>query len=127
MNYHEKALCFAKKYGVTLKVKWLRYDDSMDSYLRRHIFKCRLSRGKNNCSITYGQALSLGSTEPTIANILSIMQKYDVGSYEEYLKDFGDMEYPKQHYYHYKKEYAAIERLFGDLPLEGWDELREFC
>lgn len=57
-------------------------------------------------------------SEPTNYDILACLQKYDVGSFEDFCSEFGydeDSRKAEKTYNAVCKEYEAVDRLFGDI------------
>lgn len=126
-KYEAQAAKFAKKYGVKLEVvgqptytKHFFNDTS-----RRWQYKMKLSRGKKSYTFNFGQSIAAGKTKPGMYDVLAAMTKYDVGTYSDFLGDFGYDRDPssKKIYLAVCKEYKAIEKLFGDCL----DELSEIA
>lgn len=125
MNEYEKqAEDFAQKHGVKLKELSMRVGSMWGEKQQRCIFKMRLSRNRRSYTFDFGQSLANGSETPTMYDVLACMQKYDVGSFEDFCREFGYDEDSRRAGRTYKavcREYAAMERLFGDIM----DELQE--
>lgn len=127
MDYNAQTNKIAKKLGLTLKVisqKFGKYFPSdTDS---RFIFKMKLQRGKKSYTFNYGQSIEMGSNHPTMYDILSCLQKYEVGTFEDFCGDFGydtDSRTAEKTYKAVCKEYEAMTRLFNQEELE---KLQEF-
>ena len=128
MNEYEKqANDFAKKYGVKIAVlnkeykKHFSYDDQ-----KRWVFKLRLTRNKKQYTFEFGQSIAEGEMPPTIYDVLSCLQKYEIGTFQDFCSEFGYNDDSIRAYKTYKavlKEYNAVNRLFGDVL----DELQEIC
>ena len=127
MNEYEKqANDFAKKNGVKLTELSMRYGSMWGEKQERCIFKMRLSRNRKSYTFDFGQSLMAGGQSPTMYEVLACMQKYDVGTFEDFCRCFGYNEDSRSAERTYKgvcKEYAAMERLFGDVM----DELQEIA
>lgn len=125
MNEYEKqANDFAKKYGVKMTELSMRYGSMWDETQERCIFKMRLSRNRKSYTFEFGQSIAAGSKTPTMYDVLACLQKYDCGTFEEFCLSYGFDEDSRNAERTYKgcvKEYAAVERLFGDCM----DELQE--
>lgn len=64
--------------------------------------------------------------EPTFYDVLTSLQKYDVNTFENFCGDFGydtDSRTAERTYKAVKKEFKAVERLFGDI-LEELQEIQ---
>lgn len=84
----------------------------------------RLSRNRKTYTFDFGQSLADGSKTPTMYDVLACLQKYDLGSFEDFCHEYGYDEDSRRAERTYKavcREYAAVERLFGDCM----DELQE--
>lgn len=129
MNTYEKqAQDFATKYGLTLKVGTPKYKKHFaDDTTERWVFKCRLSRGGKTYTFNFGQSINDGDKEPTMYEVLSCLQKYDVGTFENFCDEFGydyDSRKAEKIYKAVCKEYEALTRLFPeDEQSEVWQEL----
>lgn len=94
-----------------------------DDTSERFVFKIKLVRNNKSMTINFGQSIMNGNKKPDIYDVLACLQKYDVGSYNDFIKEFG-YERSDVSFKIYKKvvnEFKNVERLFGDVL----DELRE--
>ncbi len=125
-QYDIDAIKFAKKHGIKLSfigdpAYKKHFDDDRDC---RYVFKCKLSRGGKSYTFNFGQSINAGAEEPTMYDILTCLQKYDVGSFENFCGEFGydtDSRKAEKVYKAVCKEYEAMDRLFSDIM----DELQE--
>jgi hypothetical protein len=126
-EYQKQANDFAKKYNVKLKVLGVDYKKHFDSDKQmRYVFKLRLSRNRKSHTFEFGQSYHDCAKEPTFYDVFACLQKYDVGTFENFCSEFGydtDSRRAERVYKAVCKEYAAVERLFGDCL----DELSEIC
>lgn len=123
-TYEKQANKFAAKTGTKLVILSSDYKPMWNEKQSRYVFKCELSRKGKSYTFEFGQSVARGGEEPTLYSILACLQKYDVGTFEDFCSEFG---YHK-HALHAKltysavcKEFAAVERLFSDVI----DELSE--
>ena len=127
-EYEINALRFAGKYDVKLSVLDIAYGKHFeDDRTERYIFKCRLSRNRKSYTFNFGQSIANGSKEPTMYDVLSCLQKYDCGTFENFCDEYGydtDSRKAERIYKGCVKEYNAIVRLFGDSG-DCYDELCE--
>jgi hypothetical protein len=121
---------FASKYGVKLREIDCEYrpywDDDKEC---RYVFKMRLIRNRKSYTFTFGQSLFAGSKTPTMYDVLSCLQKYDCGTFEDFCREYGydtDSRRAERTYKGCVKEYNAIVRLFGNSG-QCYDELCEIC
>lgn len=126
-KYEIMAEEFAKKHGITMDVKFLKYDyyKNFNDNERRNIYSITVKRNDKKYKFTFGQSIvdTQNNKPPTMYNVLTCLTKYPVGSYEDFLADFG---YEKNKhssliYKKVKKEYAEVDYLFNDII----DDLRD--
>lgn len=120
-KYDKAVNLVAKEFGIKLKVLSSRYGlMQWDKKQQRHIFKMQLLRGRKSYTFEFGQSIMKGGEEPTLYDVLTCLQKYDVGTFEDFCSDFGytnEREHGKI-YDAVVKEFEAMERLFNDDELE---------
>ena len=127
MNYEKQANEFAQKHNVKLSVINMEYRRYFhDDKDRRYVFTLRLFAGRKQYTFTFGQSLMKQSEEPTMYDVLACLQKYDVGSFEDFCHEFGyneDSKYAERTYKAVCKEYAAVCRLFTQEQIEELTEI----
>ncbi len=113
---------FAKKYGVKLQILGMDYKKHFsEDDTCRWVFKCKLSRGKKSYTFNFGQSIAAGDEEPTMYDVLACLQKYDVGSFENFCGDFGydtDSRKAEKIYKAVCKEYEGVSRVFDGVMEE---------
>lgn len=118
-NYTAKANAFAKKHGIKLEVigQPTYAQHFINDTSKRYIFKMKLSRKGKSYSFNFGQSIKAGKTVPTMYDVLATLTKYDVGSYDDFLSEFGYSRdaSSKKIYSNVIKEYKAVERVLGDV------------
>lgn len=128
LDYEKQAIDFLKETNSCVKVKFLRYGKYfIEDIKERDIFRVTILRqGKKSYSFNFGQSLNNstenGYNKPTTYDILACLTKYDVGSFDDFCRDFGYndyklSEYPKvlKIYKSVKKEFENVDRLFNDV------------
>jgi hypothetical protein len=130
-EYQKQAMQFAKKYNVKLFVLGVEYgkhfpDDKQD----RYIFEMMLQRGQKSYIFKFGQSIADGAKEPTMYDVLACMQKSDVGTFEDFCREFGydfdsksECKAVEKTYKAVCKEYKAMRRLFSDDELQEMSEI----
>lgn len=124
-EYTKQANEFAAKHGIKLTVisnEYRKYFPSDKD--ARYVFTLKLERNRKQYTFTFGQSIAEGGEEPTMYDVLTCLTKYDVGTFENFCSEFGydtDSRTAERTYKAVCKEYAAVERLFGDIL----DELQE--
>lgn len=118
-NYNKIANDFAKKTGTKLIILDSEYKRHFASDKQsRYVFKCKLTRKGKSYTFDFGQSIANGMQEPTMYDILACLQKYDVGSFEDFCSEFGydtDSRTAEKTYKAVCKEFEAVDRLFSDV------------
>ena len=123
-EFEKSALEFAAKTGTKMSILSCEYKPMWNEKQSRYVFKIKLTRNGKSYTFEFGQSISDGSIEPGLYSVLSCVQKYDVGSFEDFCSEFGYSEDSRSAEKTYKavcKEFAAVDRLFCDVI----DELQE--
>lgn len=142
MNEYEKqAKEFCEKFGVTIDINYLKTDKHFKGDdEKRDIYLIKITRGKKEYIFNFGD--SIHNTEkrklailkrkqpkkPNEYDILSVLQTYDIDSFDDFVSGFGyefntEREYIeiKQLYFTVVDEYKNVMQLFSDCI----DELSE--
>ena len=126
-EYEQRANDFARKYGVKLSVLDKEYRPYFPGERdERWCYKCRISRNGKSYTFWFGQSIASGDKRPTFYDIFSCFEKYDPGDFYEFCSEFGYSDESRSAERIWKaccKEYAAVERLFGDVM----EEFVKFC
>jgi len=121
-QYNEAVNLVAEKFNIKLKVKDVEYKFMQwDKTQQRYVFKLQLLRGKKSYTFEFGQSIAQGSNTPTLYDVLTCLQKYEVGSFEDFCRDFGydtDSRTAEKTYKAVVKEFQAMQRLFNSDELE---------
>lgn len=125
-NYNKEALDFLNATSTALTIKFKTFGDHFNDGVIRSIFRCGLKNKLGSYYFDFGQSVSEGSSEPTAYSILSCLQKYDVGSFEDFCSEFGYYEGSKRATKIYKavcREYEGISKLFNNEQIESLAEI----
>lgn len=122
MNYQKQAAEFAKKVGLKMTILdedyKCHFEDDKKNSVYRWVFKCRLQRNGKSFTVNFGQSLQKGGESPSLYDVLSCLQKYDVGTFQDFCGEFGyddDSRTAERIYKAVCKEFAGVERLFSDV------------
>jgi hypothetical protein len=121
-QYNKAVNILAEKFNIKLKIidstyKCMQWDKNQP----RYVFKLQLLRGRKSYTFEFGQSIMKGSEEPTLYDVLTCLQKYDVGTFEDFCNDNGfdnDSRMAEKTYKAVVKEFQAMERLFDSEELE---------
>ncbi len=120
--YNQGAYLVAEHLGLKMKVGDSEYRKYFPSDKEsRYVFKITLKKGGRQYSFNFGQCVACGSEEPTLYSVLTCLQKYDVGTFENFCDDFGydqDSRTAEKTYKAVVKEFESMQRLFTSEELE---------
>ena len=121
-QYNKGAYLIANELGLTMKVGDSEYKKHfMSDKDSRYVFKITLKKGGKQFTFNFGQSIAEGSNEPTLYSVLTCLQKYDVGTFENFCDDFGydyDSRTAEKTYKAVIKEFEGMQRLFDSAELE---------
>lgn len=122
-SYYNKGAHFiADELGLKMVVGASEYKKHFaDDKDKRTVFKITLKKDSKQYTFDFGQSIAEGNNEPTLYGVLCCLQKYEVGTFEEFCEDYGYNEDSRKAEKIYKavvKEYKAMQRLFNDDELE---------
>ena len=98
-----------------------------DDKTNRYIFTVGFKRGKDGFSLKFGQSIQKGRSAPTAYDVISCIQKYDVGSFEDFCSEFGYDTYSRKAYKIYKAvcdEFDKVSTFFTSEELEVLNEIQ---
>jgi hypothetical protein len=128
MNYTQQAEATAKKLNIDLVILDSEFKKHFaDDTKERYVFKCKLKRGKKSFTFNFGQSIFNGSQEPGMYDILACLQKYDVGTFENFCDEFGytnDSRKAERIYKAVVKEFNNMSRLFTPDELDFLNEMQ---
>ena len=118
-SYQKQANEFAANFGVKLSI----LDEDYRPYFpedkqSRSVYKCKLTRNGKSYTFDFGQSIACTGEKPKMYSILSCLTKYDPETFEDFCANFGydeDSRTAERTYKAVCKEFAAVERLFGDI------------
>lgn len=118
------------KTGVKFSAKLIDHDFYFPGDREtRDIYRITLSRGKMRRSFKFGQSVvnSNGKIPPTSYDVLACLQKYDVGSFEDFCGDFGydtDSRTAERTYKAVLREYKMVCDLWTSDEIEELAEIQ---
>lgn len=124
MDYQKQGTDFLENTETVFKAEFVKngfhfYDDKE----KRDIYKITLSREGRSFSCNFGQSIadSNGKTPPTPYDVLTCLQKYEVGSFEDFCGEYGydtDSRRAEKIYNAAKEEYKNLQILYNDREVE---------
>lgn len=130
-NYQTEAKDLLKSMNVKFKATFLKYGQHFeDDKQSRDIYKVIFRREKNSFSLIFGQSINEstgnGGNAPEEYDVLSCLQKYDVGSFENFCSEFGydvDSRKAEKIYKAVCKEFEKVSKFFTDEEIEQLQEI----
>lgn len=122
-EYQTQANEFCKNTNTKITFGEPTYKDHFDDGQLRWVFPVTISRNGQRMRVQFGQSIANGSQQPTAYDVLSCLQKYEVGTFEQFASAYGfDLSRKSRKVYNAcSKEYDGVDRLFSDVI----EELRE--
>ena len=121
-QYNEATKLVAESFNLEFKAEFLEnglhFQGDKD---KRDIYNITLKRGQRKYTFKFGQSIAKGSNEPTLYDVLACLQKYEVGTFENFCDEFGydlDSSSAKKTYKAVSKEYDKMCSLFNNEELE---------
>ena len=124
IDYNKQANDFLSKTGATIKINFSHNGKHFaDDKQNRDIYKITISKGKRSFTFNFGQSIVKSGLklQPNNYDILSCLQKYDVGSFEDFCGEFGydiDSSQAGKTYKAVCKEYEKLCTIFSDEEME---------
>lgn len=126
-SYDEMAEQFLKDTKTKFSVKWIGYRKHfVDDKQCRHIFLCTFKRNGKQFSVNFGQSIAAGGKTPNAYDVLSCLQKYDVGGLSDFCSDFGydeDSKKAEKIYNAVCKEFDNVCKIWTDEEIERLQEI----
>lgn len=145
-EYEKQASEFLTKTNTTFKAEFVKYAKHFNcDTSKRDIYKCTFERGNRSFFVMFGQSIvkslrpdylkqlpkSMTKKErtkvtPTAYDVLSCLQKYDVGDFSEFCDEFGYNNNSVNAHNTYKlicEEFANVQRLWTDAEIEKLQEV----
>ena len=132
-NYLKEAKRFLQKHSAKMDIEFLKKDYYFnDDKEKRNIYEITLERDNKKYTFEFGDSINntMNHKEPNEYDILSCLQKYEVGSLKEFMYDYGytfnsEKKYNqiKKIYENVKKEYENVYNLFNDC-MEELEEIQ---
>jgi len=131
-NYNKQAKDLLTSFGVKFSANFVKYAPHFsDDKESRDIFNITFSRGKNKFSLRFGQSINdstgNGTNKPTEYDVLTCIQKYDAGSFENFCSEFGydtDSRKAEKIYKAVVIEYDKVSNFFTDSEIEQLQEIQ---
>ena len=132
MDYQSQGNEFLKKNGIVFVTKFLKNDYHFpEDKNGRDIFGITFSREGKRLYIRFGQSLKettgSGDNHPTAYDVLACIQKYEVGSFENFCGDFGynsDSRHVEKIYKTVLKEWKNVSSFFSESELLELQEIK---
>lgn len=118
-TYIADAEQFLKDTGTKFEAEYLTHENYFDDDEQpRDIYKITLKRNGKRFSFKFGQSIANRGEEPRAYDVLACLTKNDPGTFEDFCGEFGystDSRKAEKTYKAVVKEFAGVQRLFGDV------------
>ena len=131
-NYQKQAKDFLTNCGATMKIQYLTEDinKTWNDNVYRNVYRASIKTPLGVMSVKFWDSVhnTENNIKPTEYDILACLQKYEIGSFEDFVSEFGyeidaDNRWEvKQIYKAVCREYQKVCRCFTKEQIE---ELRE--
>lgn len=127
-SYEKRAIDFLNATSTSIISKWKEYSQHFaDDKVNRHIFRVTIKNKLGSYTFSFGQSIAQDATPPTAYDILTCLQKSDVGSFDDFCSEFGydtDSKKAEKIYKAVCEEYTNLCRLFSHEQLENMQEIQ---
>ena len=132
--YENQAKDFLKNANATMKIKYhdTTINETWGDKDYRNVYKATIKTPNGQMTITFWDSIynTNNGIEPTEYDILACLTKYDVGTIDDFVLEFGyevnswgDVKRIEKIYKGCKKEYRNICRIFTDEQIEALCEI----
>ena len=126
-DYQKQAIDFlnatSTSFHATFKKHDFYFDDDKE---QRDIYRITLKNKLHTYRFNFGQSINNIGIAPRPYDVLSCLQKYEVGTFQDFCSDFGYDTDSRKAYKTYKavlKEWKNIELLFTPEQIEQLQEI----
>lgn len=128
MNTYEKqARDFLDKTNTSFDAEFKKHGKHFEGDKQeRDVYTITLTRGKRTFSFDFGQSIANRGVKPTPYDVLACLQKYDVGSFEDFCAEYGydaDSRKAERIYEAVLNEFKNVQALWSDEEIELLQEI----
>lgn len=127
MDYNKQAADFLNATATSFTATFKKHDFYfLGDTERRDIYRITLKNKLHTYRFNFGQSIANTGITPRPYDVLSCLQKYEVGSFEDFCSDFGYDTDSRSAYKTYKavmKEWKNVELLFTPEQIEQLQEI----
>lgn len=128
-KYNEQALKFLKDTNTKCIIKYIGYGPHFeDDKESRNIYRVTLKRHGRSYSFKFGDSIAdtREGKEPSEYDVLSCLQKHDIGTFEDFCGEFGydtDSRKALKTYHAVEREYKGVCRIWNEAEREQLAEI----
>ena len=133
-EYVKQANDFLEGCNATMKIEYLFEDKNKlwNDNVYRNVYRARIKTPKGIMSVKFWDSVhnTENNIEPTEYDILACLQKYEVGSFEDFVSEFGyeidanNRWEVKEIYKAVRREYEKVCRCFTEEQIEAMCEIQ---
>jgi hypothetical protein len=126
-DYNKQAIDFLNATSTRFKADFKKHDFYFpNDKEQRDIYRITLKNKLHTYRFNFGQSIANTGTAPRPYDVLACLQKYEVGTFENFCDDFGYDTDSRSAYKIYKavmKEWKNVELLFTPEQIEELQEI----
>lgn len=134
-NYEKQAKDFLANCGATMKITYLgeEVNKTWKDSASRNTYRATINTPMGTMAVKFWDSIynTENNLKPTEYDILTCLQKYEVGSFEDFVSEFGyeidepqDRRNAKHIYNAVCKEYEKVCRCFTPEQIEAMQEIQ---
>lgn len=129
--YHKIGNEFIEKHGIKFTTEFIKYGRHFEGDRDlRDVFKVKFSRGVKSFSLKFGQSIvnttGSGGNPPKAYDVLACLTKYDPGSFENFVDEYGyqeDSRNAKKAWKAIVKEWEKVSKFFTEEELSELSDI----
>lgn len=134
-EYQKQAKDFLGNCGATMTITYLgkSVNKNWKETQLRNTYKATINTPKGSMSVKFWDSIANAQSgeQPDEYDILTCLQKYDVGSFKDFVSEFGykvdefqDRQRAKNIWYAVRREYENVCRCFTEEQIEAMQEIQ---
>ncbi len=131
-NYEKQGSDFLKQTQTTFTAEFKKHDKYFPrDEEKRDIYTITLKNEKHRFQFTFGQSIACRHKKPTAYDVLACLQKYEMGTFDDFVMEFGytmnteqDIKEAQEIYRAVCNEYMNVCHLWTSKEIEALAEIQ---